>query len=162
MAEKGSFWSSLPGVLTGIAGLATAVVALLTLAASQGWIGGGGGDGGDGDAGDGDATPVVEVEPRAIEFQPVPTSREATVAVTNGGTGPFRVDQPQITGPDAGLFDADGSNCTGKELPAGQTCDVVVTFDPSGPGRSSARLVVSVNDAAQSVQVPIEATAVLG
>jgi hypothetical protein len=158
MAEKGSFWSSLPGVLTGIAGLATAVVGLLSLAASQGWIGGDGG----GDAGEGDAAPVVDVEPRAIEFQPVPTSREATVAVTNEGTGPFRVDQPQITGPDADRFDVDGSACTRKELPAGQSCDVVVTFDPGGPGRSSARLVVSVNDAAQSVQVPIEATAVLG
>ncbi len=39
---------------------------------------------------------------------------------------------------------------------------MVVTFDPGGPGRSSARLVVSVNDAARSVEVPIEATAVLG
>ncbi len=161
MAEKGSFWSSLPGVLTGIAGLATAVVALLSLAASQGWIGGGGGDDAGSGAG-GDATPVVEVDPRAIEFQPVPTSREVTVAVTNAGTGPFRVDQPQITGSEADLFDADGSNCTRKELPAGQSCDVVVTFDPGGPGRSSARLVVSVNDAARSVEVPIEATAVLG
>ncbi len=161
MAEKGSFWSSLPGVLTGIAGLATAVVALVSLAVSQGWIGEGGGDGAD-PAG-GDAPIRLEVEPSAIEFQPVPTAREQTVRVINDGTGPFQVDEPEITGPDADQFEVDGSDCTRGSLPAGQSCEVVVVFDaPSTPGRSSARLLVSANDQAQSVEVPIEATAVLG
>lgn len=162
MAEKGSFWSTLPGVLTGIAGLVTAVVALVSLAASQGWIGGGGSDGA-GSPGEGEAPAQLEVEPSDIDFPPVPTSREATVTVTNDGAGPFRVDEPEIKGPDADRFDADGGECTREPVPAGQSCEVVVTFDrPSTPGRSSATLVVSVNDAERSVEVPIEATTVLG
>lgn len=162
MADKGSFWSTLPGVLTGIAGLVTAVVALVSLAASQGWIGGGGSDGA-GSPADGDAPARLEVEPTAIDFPPVPTSREATVTVINDGAGPFRVDEPDITGPDADRFEADGGDCTRDPVPAGRSCEVVVTFDPpSTPGRSSATLVVSVNDAEQSVEVPIEASAVLG
>ena len=161
MAEKGSFWSSLPGVLTGIAGLATAVVALISLAVSQGWIGEGGGDGAEPAAGD---APIrLEVKPSAIEFQPVPTAREQTVRVTNDGTGPLQVDEPRITGPERDQFEVDGGDCTRESLPAGQSCEVVVTFDPpSTPGRSSATLVVSANDEARSVEVPIEATAVLG
>lgn len=162
MAEKGSFWSSLPGVLTGIAGLATAVVALVSLAVSQGWIGEDGGDGADPAGGD-DAPIRLEVEPSAIEFQPVPTAREQTVTVTNDGTGPIQVDEPEITGADADRFEVDGGDCTSDSLPAGRSCEVVVAFDPpSTPGSSSAMLVVSANDGARSVEVPIEATAFLG
>lgn len=163
MAEKGSFWSSLPGVLTGIAGLLTAVVALVSLGASQGWIGGGGGGGGPAGGGDAEAPPVLDVEPRAVEFEPVPgTSREATVTVTNDGSAPFRVDEPELTGPDADRFDVDAGGCTGGPIPAGRSCELLVTFDPDGPGRASATLVVSVNDAARSVEVPVQGAAVLG
>ncbi len=41
MGKAGSFWSSIPGVLTGLAGVLTAAVTLFTVALSQGWIGDG-------------------------------------------------------------------------------------------------------------------------
>jgi hypothetical protein len=37
-----AFWSSLPGVLTGLAGILTAGFGLVGLSVSQGWIGDGG------------------------------------------------------------------------------------------------------------------------
>ncbi len=46
MSERGSFWSTVPGVVTGAAGVLTALVGLLTVALQLGWIGGGSSGGG--------------------------------------------------------------------------------------------------------------------
>ena len=48
MSERGSFWSTVPGVVTGGAGVLTALVGLLTVAVQLGWIGGGSSGGGTG------------------------------------------------------------------------------------------------------------------
>lgn len=53
MSERGSFWSTMPGFVTGAAGLLTALVGLLGLSVQLGWIGGGTGGS---DAGGGNAT----------------------------------------------------------------------------------------------------------
>ncbi|MDP8986814.1 MAG: hypothetical protein M3N25_05045 [Actinomycetota bacterium] len=155
MAEKGSFWSTLPGVLTGIAGLVTAVVALVSLAASQGWIGGGGG-GGAGPAGDGDTPVRLEVQPESLQFRAVPgASREETVTVVNDGDAPVQLDEPRIEGADADQFDVDGGACTGDALPAGRSCEIVVTFD-GGLGDASATLVLTPSDG-RAYEIPLEA-----
>lgn len=46
MSERGSFWSTVPGVVTGAAGVLTALVGLLTVSVQLGWIGGGDSGGG--------------------------------------------------------------------------------------------------------------------
>jgi hypothetical protein len=149
MAEKGSFWSSLPGVLTGIAGVATAVVALLSLAASQGWIG----SGGDG----GDAPARIEVAPTSLQFRAVPgTASGETVTVTNGGDAPVRLEQPEITGADADRFELNRGNCTGQPLPAGRSCEVVVTFSGGLTADASATLVITPENG-RAAEVRLEA-----
>ena len=153
MAEKGSFWSSLPGVLTGISGLATAVVALLSLAASQGWIGGGGGDGGS--AGGGAATARLEVEPASLQFRAVPgASREQTVKVTNDGDAPAQL-EPKISGADAGQFEAEAGDCS-DPLPAGLSCTVTVTFVGGLGDEATATLVVTPENG-RPAEVSLEA-----
>ncbi len=154
MAEKGSFWSSLPGVLTGIAGLATAVVALLSLAASQGWIGGGGGDAGS--AGGGAATARLEVEPASLQFRAVPGApKEQTVKVTNDGDAPAQLQRPEITGADAGQFEADAGDCS-DPLAAGLSCTVTVTFVGGLGDEATATLVVTPENG-RPAQVSLEA-----
>ena len=86
-AER-AFWSSLPGILTGLAGILTATVALLGLGLSQGWIGGGGG--GDGSVDTGGEVVRISVEPETLEFRgiPLPGADEEAVEVVNDGTAP--------------------------------------------------------------------------
>jgi hypothetical protein len=156
MAEKGSFWSSLPGVLTGIAGLATAVVALLSLAASQGWIGGDGADGA-GSAGGGEAPARIDVDPTSLQFRAVPGAASSeTVTVTNGGDAPVRLEQPKIDGADADRFEIAGGNCTGQPLPPGRSCEVVVTFSGGLTADASATLVVTP-ESGRAKEVRLEA-----
>jgi hypothetical protein len=148
-----AFWSSLPGVLTGLAGTLTAGVALLGLALSQGWIG----DGGSGTADDSDAGAGVvriSVDPDPLELTELP-SQEAmeTVTVTNDGTEPVTV-TTEITGNDEASFEADDGDCTRSAIPPGGRCDVDVTLE-AGPGTYQATLVVSVNDDEQVQKVEL-------
>jgi hypothetical protein len=159
MAEKGSFWSSLPGVLTGIAGLATAVVALLSLAASQGWIGGdGGGDAdGTGTGAGGEAPARIEVDFASLQFRPVPgASKEQTVTVTNGGDVATQLQEPEITGAGAGQFEVDGGDCTGSPLGGGRSCKVVVTYR-GGLGDDASATLVITPESGRAAEVDLEA-----
>jgi hypothetical protein len=160
MAEKGSFWSSLPGVLTGIAGLATAVVALLSLAASQGWIGGDGGGDADGTGtGAGGEAPVrLDVKPTSVQFRAVPgASKQATVTVTNQGDAAIQLQEP-FTEPDADQFEVDGGDCTGS-LPAGRSCKVEVTYR-GGLGEEASATLVIAPESGKAAQVPLDASVI--
>ncbi len=151
-AKERSFWSSLPGLLTGLAGVLTGVVALLGLALNQGWIG-------DGPAQD-DAPPGgeevvrISVEPESLKLSEVPTQSAKSVTVTNDGTGPVSL-STEIDGRDPEEFSAD-DDC-GGELPPRQSCKVTVRLS-AGPGLHSATLVVSA-DGEQSGRVSLEGTA---
>ncbi|MGI9119496.1 MAG: hypothetical protein ACR2G7_05145 [Acidimicrobiales bacterium] len=154
---KRSFWSTIPGLLTGLAGVLTAVVTLLGLAVNQGWIGdGGGGDGGTASAG----APRITVEPEGLTFRKVAVKAAAqTVTVLNDGAEPVTLES-DITGDDAETFTADDAGCTKAPLPPGRTCAVEVTFD-AGIGQYSATLVVTANGGDGAQEVPLEATSVL-
>jgi hypothetical protein len=155
-AKQRSFWSSIPGLLTGLAGVLTGVVGLLGLALSQGWIGNGTPE----EAGSGNGEDVVRisVEPQALEFSELPVQASKTVTVTNDGTGPIALTS-EIDGEDMGEFSVDDGDC-GGELPPGRSCSVTVTFD-AGTGRYGATLVVSAEDGAQSEEVSLTGTAAL-
>ncbi len=165
MGKGGSFWSSIPGFLTGLAGVLTAVVTLVTLAFSQGWIGGdspagpvrpGGQAGGGGEAGG--SAPELGVEPTTLRFRPaLLTAATETVTVRNEGDVPFTVDAPQLSGDDPESFDVDDGDCAGRSLASGRTCDLSVTFDPNGVDRATAKLVVSVNGKEDNEEVRLEA-----
>lgn len=145
MAKGGSFWSSIPGFLTGLAGVLTAVVTLVTLAFSQGWIGDGAAtDSKSSAAGTGAAAPDPSVEPESVRFTPtLLVAVTEAVKVTNEGDDPFSVDSVQITGSDRGRFSVDGGQCVGTPLPSGQSCELVISYEPSGAGQARATLVVS-------------------
>ncbi len=151
-AKERSFWSSLPGLLTGLAGVLTGVVALLGLALNQGWIG----DGPEEDSDGGGQAEVVNisVEPESLELSEVPTQSAKSVTVTNEGTGPVTL-STEIDGRDRGAF-SDDDDC-GGELPPEQSCKVTVRLS-AGTGRYSATLVVSA-DGEQSGRVSLEGTA---
>ena len=162
MAKGGSFWSSIPGFLTGLAGVLTAVVTLVSLAFSQGWLGGGGSDdatsSADGTGGSSASAPELSVEPERLSFRPTLLAAVSeTVTVTNTGDAPFTVDRSEVTGADAERFSVDDGECAGTSLPSGRSCDLTVTFDPSGVGDAEAKLVVSVDGARAAREVALDA-----
>ena len=176
MAKGGSFWSTIPGLVTGLAGVLTAGVTLVTLAVSQGWVGDGSGDGATagsttgaaagtaagarGGAGGGAtaSAPELGVEPTTLRFRPaLLTAATETVTVRNEGDVPFTVDAPQLSGDDAESFDVDDGGCAGRSLASGRSCELSVTFDPNGVDRATAKLIVSVNRAEDNEEVTLEA-----
>lgn len=177
MSKGKAFFSTLPGVVSGIAGALTAVVGLLTVSVQLGWIGGDDGDNGGssstttttatsggggarpggGGAGGGSATPsagLLTVTPTRLTF-PALGAKEATVTVRNDGSGPVTLRPPTFDGPDRGQFSA-SSSCPAT-LEVGRSCAVRVTFSPTRGGRYEATLVVApAAGGARAVEVPIE------
>ncbi len=159
-AKQRSFWSSLPGLLTGLAGVLTGVVGLLGFAFSQGWIGEGTAE--DSGSGTGDEVVRIDVDLPALSFTKAPTQEAVeSVAIANEGTGPITV-SAAVEGEDAEAFTADDSDC-GGELPPGRSCSVAVRFD-AGPGVSTygATLVVEANAGEQSEEVELTGRSILG
>ncbi len=158
MAKERSFWSSIPGVLTGLAGILTAVVGLLGLALSQGWIGDGTAEE-EGDGGGGDTEVVrISADPERIDFRNPVGGETTSVAVTNQGTQPVTVSTGR-EGDGAEAFTIDDGDCTRSQIPSGGECKVEVMFD-AGPGQHEATLVISANDDEQVQEVPLSGTSV--
>ena len=151
--DERAFWSSLPGVLTGLAGILTATVALLGLALSQGWIGNGGGDDASVDAVGEVVRISVELEKLEFGGLPLRGAGEKAVEVLNDGTAPVTL-EIEITGDDASKFSSDGAECSTSPLPPGRTCEVTVSLEESGA--SSARLVISANGGELAREVELE------
>ena len=167
--SRRSFFSSVPGILTGTAGIITAAVAAAGLATQQGWIGdssdsgtsGGaaGAGGGAGTGGDAEASrPTFSVSPDTLEFEPV-GAKEAAVKVTNTGEVSLRVNEPTVTGADAGQFRASAGTCD-EAVDPGRSCELNVRFTAK-PGTFEATLLVTARGAAKATEVPIEATGLL-
>lgn len=153
--DKKAFFAGLHGVITGMAALATASVAIIGLSINQGWIGGtktGGGTSVTTTAGA--AAPQFVVDPTLLSFHLIgpPT---ASVDVSNVGTVPMTVRQPSLAGPGASHFSVADQTC-GASVPTGHSCHLQVTFHDPG-GAFNAVLVVQVIGAATATQVPITA-----
>jgi len=163
-----AFFSTLPGVISGVAGALTAVVGLLTVAVQLGWIGGDDADSGDpatstvagGTAGAGGAGGAgttaagpgrLSVTPPSIRFVAL-QAREETVTVRNDG-GPVTL-SVEVTGPDKAQFRAVPVDCP-TPLATSRTCPVEVTFTPTRAGRYQATLVLTPSRGT-AVEVPIE------
>ncbi len=182
-SSKPGFFSTLPGLLTGMAGILTAGAAVAGLAVQQGWIGGGSDSvssdtaaetgqrpedsraGDTGTSGSGGSSSSAsraagsfEVSPGNVEFDPI-GAKQATVKVRNTGDVALSVRPPRVTGEDADRFRATNRSCTGS-LDPGRTCELEVAFDPKA-GKYNAVLVVSATGAPSSAEVPLEASGLL-
>lgn len=161
-----SFFRTIPGFLTGLAGVVSAGVGAVGLAVQQGWIGDGdkpststtvvGGQGGSGSRTGREGS--FSVSPTSVSFQPV-GSREAAVTVRNTGDVALDLEEPEVTGSDAAQFEADSGTCTGT-LGPGRSCQLEVTFRPK-TGRSEALLVVSARGAPKATEVSLQGAALL-
>lgn len=172
MSKGRAFFSTLPGVVSGVAGALTAIVGLLTVSVQLGWIGGDDGDNGGspsattttvtgggsagGSATTSGGTGLLAVSPPRLTFAAL-GSKEATVTVRNDGNGPVTLRPPTLDGPDRAQFSAAYSGCPATPLEPGRSCPLRVTFSPTRGGRYQATLVVApASGATKAVEVAIE------
>lgn len=84
------------------------------------------------------------------------TSPRKTVTVTNKGSSAISITSIRLAGADPLQF-VRLRQCPAV-LPAGDTCNVLVSFAPTSPGAKSARLTVSIGIAGQSRSVALSGT----
>ncbi len=171
--NKRSFFATIPGLVTGLAGLLTGIVGLVTVLIQLDVIGGdeetrstgstanapaGGGAGG--------ATTTTEVgtftvSPSPLSFGPA-DPKEKVVKVTNtSDSAKLTVPTPRVTGKDADRFTASSGDCSGQLAP-NLSCNVRVTFAPSGPLRSyEATVQIQAAGAPRGAEVKITASTLL-
>mgnify|MGYP000371384829 CR=1 FL=1 len=175
--NKKSFWSSIPGLVTGMAGLLTGIVGLVTVLIQLDVIGGdnggtpnaavsttvapGGTAGTTGGAG-GSATTIsgrLAAEPTSLKL--ATTEREKTLTVRNLTNTSLTVLKPEYTGTDRSAFSTD-AGCTNVVLAAGRSCTLKVTLSPTGPLKTyKANLVLEAKELPQATEVPVEASTLL-
>lgn len=171
---KKPFWSSVPGVVTGAAGVISAIVGLLGVSTQLGWIGGDDGNGA-ASSSNGVATTTVssvfgattvatvagaragefEVEPESVAFEPLKT-REAVVKVENTGDVPLTMRAPTVSGSGADSFDATDVTCLKSTLERGRSCEIKVTFTATQPGKFTAALVITAPNVPRAVEVELK------
>lgn len=172
-----SFWSTTAGAITGIAGVATAIGGLVGVAAQVGWIGdsdgsagpaavttttsleAGGGGGASGSRSTASGPPRFTFDPTSVVFESL-GPRAQTAALRNTGDAPLEVESTAVEGANAENLAADGSDCTGGLVEPGRSCQIEVSFKPSGAGDYRATLVVAV-DGAPDREIPLRGTAIL-
>ncbi len=165
---KKSFWSSLPGLITGVAGVVGAVVGLITVLINLGVIGGSnnsptattvplGAPGGGGTT-TGDRTTVTTladgsftVDPNALKFSL--TTTKGAVTVLNTGSVPLKMNPPDVSGPDKDKFVVSASECTSSPLPPKKPCTIDVTF--AGGLSAKATMTVSAKNAPDTVPIAL-------
>ncbi|HWI04883.1 MAG TPA: hypothetical protein VNT52_13815 [Acidimicrobiales bacterium] len=172
--NKQSFWSTIPGLITGIAGLLTGIVGLVTVLIQLDVIGGGddtpsagvtttiapGGTAGTaGGASGGAISGRLTADPASLRL--ATGEREKTLTVRNSANAAVTVLKPEYTGTDRSAFSTD-AGCTNVVLQAGRSCTLKVTLSPSGPLKTyRANLVLEAKELQQATEVPIEATTLL-
>lgn len=178
---KRPFWSSVPGLITGLAGLLTGVVGLITLLVQQGVIGHdsgsttgatgttvtstvAGGTSGTTSGAPGRSTEAgsFTLNPSALDFGPT-DPKQKTVTVKNTSTSAtLTINEPIRTGTDADRFSASLSGCTA--LAPNLSCTIQVTFTPTSGAalkKYSATLQVTASGAARGAEVALTASTLL-
>jgi hypothetical protein len=171
--SKKSFWSSIPGLVTGLAGLLTGIVGLVTVLIQLDVIGGDDGGTPNGAvsttvagqapaAGAGGATTVsgrLAAEPTTLKL--AAGERSKTLTVRNNATIPVTVLKPEYKGRDSSVFNVD-SGCTNVSLRVGASCTVTVQLSRSEPLKTyEASLVLEAKEISQVTEVPVTASTVL-
>ena len=170
---KRSFFATIPGLVTGLAGLLTGIVGLVTVLIQLGVVGGdSASDGTSGAtsttvaqaAGSGPSTtevPRFVVNPTVLDFGSGGPRTKAVTVKNESNSVPLNVQSPQITGTDRAQFNVSSGSCTSPVGP-GRSCELSVTFSPSGPLRNyqAALEVGALGTRAQEVR--ITASSLLG
>lgn len=165
-----SFWSSIPGLITGLAGLLTGIVGLGTLAVQQGILGNDStattttvapGSAAAGGAPSTTEVATFSVSTRTLDFQPA-DAREKPVTVTNtSNTALLMLSPPRISGDDADRFTPSFGTCTAPLAP-NLSCTMKVTFAASGAlRRYSAVLQLQAAGVPRGAEVRLSATTIL-
>ena len=153
--EKRSTGASPVTVISGVAGLLTAVAALVGLLVTFGVIGGkddsstkttGGtteqtSDESDGSTSTTAAAASFSVSPKELTLTLLAPEKQLTV--TNMGKSTISV-QPTVGGPAKAQFTVKNGSCS-SEIGPGEYCELTVKFTP-GTGESDAVLTISAND----------------
>lgn len=152
MTEKKSFWSTIPGVVAGIATILTAGVALVSLLNSNGagpqppvtetasaspsapaTSGTSGGNG----SGVVSLAPKAVIAPKRIDFGDLGSGRTASqaVTVTNSGTEYLVVEEAAIDSR-SDVFTVDAEDCLTEQtgIAPDDECEIEVTFGPQSAG----------------------------
>jgi hypothetical protein len=174
--NKKSFFSSIPGVITGLAGLLTGIVGLVTVLIQLDVIGGDDDSGpiasggtttvapaAGGPAAGGTVTTTIKgglsVQPTPVKLQP--NEREKVVTVKNDASAAVTVLRPRYTGESASAFSTD-AGCTNVALRPGASCTMKVQLSASGPLKVyKANLVVEADELGGVTEVPVEASTIL-
>lgn len=178
--NKRSFWSSIPGLVTGLAGLLTGVVGLVTVLIQLNVIGGDKSDkptadvsttiapggtaattGGTGAGGGSSTTISGRLAADPVSLKLATGEREKTLTVRNLTNASVTVLKPEYTGTDKSAFSTD-SGCTNVVLTVGRSCTLKVTLAPTGPLKTyKANLVLEAKEIPQVTEVPVEASTLL-
>lgn len=102
---------------------------------------------------------TMDMTPASITFTPMTTGKQQRrrVTITNTGSMKIKINQPEVTGPDAQSFHV--STMERLELSPGQTEYLEVTFMPLQPGIVAATLNVTGNASNAPQQVLLDGTA---
>jgi len=163
-----SFWSTIPGLITGLAGILTALVGLGTLLIQIGVIGGDGNSNaktgvtgnprapGNTASDDSDSSAT---EPTRLSFTVAPddvklttSEKTDTVTVSNTGTAALTL-ATEIDGSGADQFTVTKGSC-GTQVPKGGSCSMTVSF--KGGLAAQAELIVKASGASSSQEVKLE------
>lgn len=167
--NKRSFFSTIPGLVTGLAGLLTGIVGLVTVLMQLNVIGGDGSNGstaansgpttspaaGGGAGGAATEAGTFTVSPSTLTFA-VGDSKEKVVKVTNtSDSARLTVQTPDVTGQDADRFTASSGDCSGPLAP-NLSCNLRVTFAPSGALRTyEATVQIEAKGAPRGAEVKV-------
>ena len=177
--NKRSFFSTIPGLVTGLAGLLTGIVGIVTVLMQLNVIGGDDSNGSTsgngrgtvtsspaGGAGAGGQSPASEagtftVSPNPLNFGPA-DPKEKTLTVKNtSSTARLSVQTPRVNGKDDERFST-SSDCPGSLAP-NLSCNVRVTFAPSGTLRTyEATIQIQATGAARAAEVKVTGSTLLG
>jgi len=169
---KKSFWSGVPGVVTGVAGVVGAVVGLITVLISLGVIGGSNNSPTVTTLPDSETTGATSGPTASTGGSPTKGAKgsftvdtdsltlsvlkpEDSVTVSNNGKVPLTLGLPQVSG-DKDRFKIVATECTTGAVGPGKSCSIKVTLN--GPGAAgSATMVVSADNAASTTTVKLKA-----
>lgn len=162
MSDNKGFWSSVPGVVTGVASIVTATVGLVGAGVTLGWFGNKDNDKTVSSAAtttttsalattttllgrtSGTATTVslspLQAAPTTLTFDAL-GARDQNVTVRNTTASALTLSPPSVAGVDKGEFTAKDLTC-GSRLDANRTCEVQVTYRATTAGTVNATLVL--------------------
>lgn len=175
MAEKRSFWATIPGVITGLATVVTAILGIRSFAINSGALRPAGLSPSQ-SASAASPSPVstspsfeggdsaAVLTPTSVEFgdQRIGTpSSPLRVSVVSAGAGPLVIESVDISGA-AGAFAVSENTCRpGSSLKPRAKCEIALRFTPASAGSFAAVLSIAHSASDSPGKVPLQGTGVL-